>query len=261
MPIAPLHPVRRLTQEEFKDLSYAVMHHVFEIHNEFGRFFDEGIYKRELGCRYPGVELEFPIVASHGGFSTEYYLDALIGDGGVFEFKAAQRLAPRHRSQLYNYLLLLDLAHGKLVNVRPESVEHEFVNATLSPADRHSFQIVVDRWNRTLKGGELVMGALVELLHDWGTGLEIGMYEAALTHFLGGAEQVVRKVAVRGANRTLGYQPMRHAAEDVAFRLTAFKTENGDFEEHARRLLRHVDLRAILWVNICLERVTFTSVE
>ena len=46
--IIPAHPVRRLSQDEFGELSYAVMAHVFEIHNEFGRFFDERIYKREL---------------------------------------------------------------------------------------------------------------------------------------------------------------------------------------------------------------------
>ena len=51
---------------------------------------------------------------------------------------------------------------------------------------------------------------------------------------------------------------MRFAADDVAFKLTAFKADNEHFLEHVRRLLRHVDLRAILWININLERVTFT---
>jgi GxxExxY protein len=261
MPIVPLHPVRRLSQEEFKDLSYAVMGHVFEIHNEFGRFFNERIYKRELACRFPDVQLEFPIVASHRDFSTVYALDALIGAGGVFEFKAAQTLSPRHRGQLYNYLLLLDVAHGKLVNVRPESVEHEFVNATLRPADRHAFEVVSNRWNPSLAGSELVRTSVVELLHDWGAGLELGIYVAALTHFLGGQEKVQRDVPVRGANGILGHQSMRLAADDVAFRVTAFDPGNDGFEDHARRLLRHVDLRAILWVNISLQRVTFTSIE
>jgi hypothetical protein len=65
VPIIPLHPVRRISQGEFQELWYAVMGVVFEIHNEFGRFLRERIYKRELACRFPGVELEFPITAIH----------------------------------------------------------------------------------------------------------------------------------------------------------------------------------------------------
>lgn len=190
MPITPLHPVRRLSQGEFQELSYAVMGQVFEIHNEFGRFFDERIYKRELACRFPGVELEFPVAISHGTFSTTYYLDALIGNGGAFEFKAADVLTPRHRGQLLNYLLLLELAHGKLVNMRPESVEHEFVNATIRTADRYAFEVNADRWNQSLNGARRLRDCMVELLDDWGTGLRLEMHEAAVTHLLGGDDSV-----------------------------------------------------------------------
>ena len=102
---------------------------------------------------------------------------------------------------------------------------------------------------------------LVDLLRDWGSGLELSMYETALTHFLGGEEQVVRDVTVRGEAHILGQQPMHLAAGGIAFRLTAFESENDRFEEHARRLLRHVELRAILWVNIGLDRVMFTTIE
>ena len=145
MPIMPLYPVRRLTQDEFAELSYEVMRCVFDIHKEFGRFFDEKIYKRELASRFPRVEIEFPIAVTHRTFSTTYYLDALVADGGAFEFKAVEELAPRHRGQLYNYLLLLDLAHGKLVNLRLESVQHEFVNALLRADERRVFEVCTDR--------------------------------------------------------------------------------------------------------------------
>ncbi|HUG92175.1 MAG TPA: GxxExxY protein [Planctomycetaceae bacterium] len=261
MPITPGHPVRRLSQEEFGELSYQVMSHVFDIHNEFGRFFDERIYKRELAARCPGVELEFPVTLSHWTFRTTCYLDALVGGGGAFEFKAVERLTSVHQGKLYNYLLLLDLAHGKLVNLRGESVEHEFVNSTLRPEERYTFEIVADRWSASVKGGDELREAIVGLLDDWGTGLELGMYEAALVHFLGGEKQVVREVRVRGQRGVVGTQTMRLVADGVAFRLTAFESDGGRFEDHARRLLRHVDLRAILWVNIGLRRVTFTTIE
>ena len=47
---------------------------------------------------------------------------------------------------------------------------------------------------------------------------------------------------------------------DVAFRLTAFQADGGDFEQHMRRLLNHVDVRAILWINIAFDRITFKSI-
>jgi len=261
MPIKPLHPVTRLSQDEFGEISYTVMGHVFNIHSDLGRFFDERIYKRELASRMGGVELEFPITVSHGTYSAKYFLDALIANGAAFEFKTVEVLTPRHQGQLYNYLLLLDLAHGKLVNMRPESVTHEFINSTVRPAERHAFEVVADRWNCSIDCSEVVLQTMVALLRDWGAGLELGLYEAALTHFLGGEEQVLRKVNVRGESRSLGQQPMRLAADGVAFKLTAFNSEDNLFEQHARRLLQHVELRAILWINIALRSVTFITIE
>lgn len=237
------------------------MKQVFDIHNEFGRYFDERIYKRELAHRDARVALEFPIAASHGTFATTCFLDALAAGGGPFEFKCVESLNARHRGQLYNYLLLLDLAHGKLVNLRTETVDHEFVNATIRPRDRFAFRIVADRWNRAVDASDRVIECCTSLLQGWGVGLAIEMYETALIHFLGGAETVLRDVAVRRDGHELGTQPMRLASERVAFRITAFETQNDRFEDHARRLLRHVDLTAILWINISLQRVTFTTIE
>ena len=57
MPIHCPIAINRITQVEFKRLAHELMHHVFAIHNEFGRFFDEQIYKKELACRMNGVEL------------------------------------------------------------------------------------------------------------------------------------------------------------------------------------------------------------
>jgi GxxExxY protein len=261
MSITPQREVRRLSQDEFRELSYGVMGHVFEIHKEFGRFFDEQIYKRELARRLPSATLEFPVYVSYDCFATEYHLDVLVADGGAFEFKVVESLGPRHRGQLYNYLLLLDLAHGKLINVRGESVEHEFVNSTIRPADRKSFEVVTERWDCSFGRGAFVRDTLINLLRDWGTGLELGLYETALSYFLGGESQVVRDVNVRSGGALLGQQKMRLAEDDVAFRLTAFDSEQESFEIHARKLLKHVDLRAIFWVNIGLHRVTFTTIQ
>ena len=49
MPIHCPIATQRITQDEFKQIADEVMRHVFTIHNEFGRFFDEQIYTR-IAC-------------------------------------------------------------------------------------------------------------------------------------------------------------------------------------------------------------------
>ncbi len=129
MPITTRIPLRRLNQSEFGDIAYEVMRHVFAIHNELGRFFDEKIYKAEL----------------------------------------AQRMSD------------------------------------------------------------------------------------------GGSQQVEVDVPVAIDNHQLGQQRMRVIAPGVAFKITGLDHSLDDFETHARRLLEHVDLQAIAWVNINMKQVTFTT--
>jgi len=261
MPVTLRTPIRRLSQAEFGDLAYAVMGCVFEIHSDMGRFFDEKIYQRELAHRFPGVQLEVPIEVCHDSFLKTYFLDVLVAAGGLFEFKAVEVFTPRHRAQALHYLLLVELAHGKLVNLRNESVEHEFVNSTLTREDRVRFGTAAARWNDRLPGATQFREILTALLRDWGTGLDLQLYDEALTHFFGGEARVLTEVEVRTADHVLGHQKLRLAAPRVAFKLTALDEADPDFESHARRLLAHTDLEAILWANIGLKMVTFATIS
>jgi GxxExxY protein len=218
---------------------------IFAVREELGRFFDEKIYKRELALRFPGVQLEVPIEVSHRSFTKLYYLDVLVDDGAVFEFKTVEALTPRHEAQLLHYLLLAELPHGKLVNLRPETIEQRFVNATLRLKDRVRFEIEQGGRDAQVEGAARFQDVLVALLQDWGTGLELPLYDEALVHFLGGETAVMRDVDVR------------LAADGVAFRLTGLEKDLEAFEAHALRLLEHTSLEAILWANVGRRRVTF----
>jgi GxxExxY protein len=253
--------IRRVSQAEFGELAYSVMGCVFEIHQELGRFFHEKIYKRELAHRHPDVQLEVPIEVRYKSFSKTYLLAVLVAGGGLFEFKAVEAIVPRHRAQSLNYLLLAELSHGKLINVRPEQVEHEFVNTTLTREDRLRFQMASERWNDRTLGGSRFREVLTALLRDWGTGLELPLYEEVLTHLLGGEARVLTDVEVRMPDHTLGHQKMRLAAPRTAFTLTALGQPSPNFETHARRLLCHADLDAILWADLGLKCVTFTTIS
>lgn len=260
----PIHcPIvtNRISQDEFKLLASEVMGHVFQIHRDFGRFFDEVVYKKELADRMSGVVLELEINVSHDAFSKVYYADALVHHSGLFEFKAADSLHPRHRGQALNYLLLLDLAHAKVVNLRPEFVGHEFVNCPNRLADLRNPRVVDRHWHAHAPGASTVRDILKPLIADWGAGLEVSLYEEALTHFLGGEEQVLVPVPVMGSKGHLANQRMRLAAPNVAFKITALQDRLDDFEKQARRLLQYTTLEVIHWVNITqstLHYVTLT---
>lgn len=242
-------------------MTYEVMDHVFAIHRDMGRFFDERIYKRELARRLPGVRLEVPVEVTFQKFAKTYFLDVLVEEGGLFEFKTVEMLHPRHRTQLLHYLFLADLAHGKLVNMRASSVEHEFVNNVLRPEERRQFDIATARWNRSVPGAQRFEDILVPLLRDWGTALELSLYEEAVTFFLGGDSAVLTDVGIQSEGVSLGRQSFRLVAPGVAFKLTALEDYLDNFESHARRLLKFASLDAILWANLGRKTLSLQTLE
>lgn len=261
MPIIRTTEAIRISQEEFSCLAYELMDHVHDIHNEFGRFFDERVYKRELADRMGGIELELPVTAVHRTFRKTYQLDVLARKRGIFEFKASEAIVPRHRSQSYNYMLLFDLPHGKIINMRPERVGSEFVNCHLRLHELRNPEIVTADFDTTMNGAALFHDILIALASDWGVGLEINLYEEALIHFLEGEECTLLIVPVIGTKGHLHDQKMKHLASDVAFKITALPEDDNNFGIHAKRLLQHTTLKAIHWANMTRKRITFTTIR
>jgi GxxExxY protein len=263
MPITCEHPLTPLNREDFGRLTYAVYAEVLAIRQELGRFFDERIYKQALARRCPDVELEVPVTVSHGSFKKEYFLDALLAGGGLLEFKAAEAIVRRHIAQLLHYLMLAELRHGMLINVRPEHVSKRYVNNVLSHAERRQFTVHRLDWEPALGGAAGFETLLVDLLRDWGTSLDLSLYEEALTFFLGGEAQVVRPVTVVLNDAELGSQALRFAAPGTAFKLTTFDTDESQeqFLAHAQRLVGHTQVEGLLWANIARHAVTFRCIR
>jgi len=261
MPVSVHAETRRLTQEQFAEVAYEVMGHVFQIHSELGRFFREEIYHNEIARRCGGLA-RVPIEVWHGGFRKFYYPDLLVGQGAVFELKTVRNLNERHRGQLLQYLLLADLAHGKLVNIRSELVEHEFVNTMLTTSKRTSFTVDASGWDASEPGALEVQDTAVALLRDLGTGLGVGLYDEALTHLLGGENSVLQRVEVHRDGRPIGSQTARLVAPAIAFKTTAIPEHNLQrMEDHLRRFLNHTRLTTILWINVRPEIVTFKTLH
>ena len=256
MPIVVHAELRRPTREEFAAISYDVMHHLFAIHNEFGRFLREEIYKQELAVRRIGVQLEVPIDVSFGRFTKRYEMDVLADHSAVFELKTVEFLAPKHRAQLLNYLLLAELPHGKLVNMRPDIVEHEFVNTTLRLADRRQFSVMEQGSDDA--GPELrsAKDLFLALVNDWGTGLELPLYTEAMTELLGGRQQVIQEIELVSGTRVAGRQKVLLASPGTVFKITSVDERGRErFADHARRFIQHTRMDALLWINITLHEV------
>ena len=259
MPIKVGAITHRLRESEFGCIAYDVMRCVFDIHNDPGRFFDEKIYKRELGNRYPGTRLEVPIQVAFDSFRKLYFLDALINGSVPFEFKIAESLTDRHRSQLLHYLLLADLPHGKLVNMKTEQVQHEFVNTMMRPHYRKGFVVNDSNWREI--GDKSIREWFTAFLRDLGTCLEISLYEEALTYFLGGEKQVLKDIEVISASVSLGLQKFRLVVPGIAFKVTTLTDDLNLFEIHARRILNHTNLETFQWINVTRTEVLFQTIH
>jgi len=252
---------RRLTQKEFGALAYEVMDCVFAIHGDFGRFFDETIYKKELAARIKGVLLEVFVDVMHDTFVKRYFADVIVGDGGLFEFKAADSIHPKHRGQTIHYLLLFDLAHGKIINVRTEEVKHEFVNCHSRSGDLRRPSIIDDAWIPNTPGADAFRDTLTALLQDWGTGLDLTLYGEGLQHFFNKEQPLNLTVPVFGSSGHLADQRMRLITPESAFKLTSFSEPPDAFLVNTRKLLRHTPLKTIHWANLTQDNITFTTIQ
>lgn len=262
MPIEFSENFRVLEQEAFAEIAYEVMEQTFRIHNKLGRFFYEGVYQQEL-ARILGSRAiaEASILAKHSDFCKKYAVDLLVDQGAIFELKTVNHLTNAHRSQLLNYLMLTESGHGKLINSRPERVEHEFVNTTLTHAERTDFEINDSAWDPTVKQAAKIRRLVEMFLRDWGTGLDLQLYVDALVHFLGGEDRVENEIAIFSEGRYIGNQKVRLANENTAFKVTAFAESLESFESHALRFLKHTDLKHLLWINVTLRTVTMKTLH
>lgn len=255
-----------LEQQEFHALAAKLLGIAFDVHNEFGRFLDEKLYKTEIAARWGAAglgttEREVQINVSHQSFRKSYFMDLLFNNGLLLEAKAAETLAASHRMQGLNYMLLGGMKHALLINFRPERVEHEYLSTTLTPSERRRFAFVNKDWRVVNDESQQLRETLAALLEDWGAFLEIPLYREALTHFLGGAERVVGVVPVCSGERCIGEQPVHFLTRDTAFSLTALTRNQAAMEDHQRRFLKHTPLKHIQWINFNHHTIEFTTLS
>src|SRR5437868_15507337 len=103
MPIESATTICVFDQEEFHAVDKKLMGIIFDVHNEFGRFLDEVLYKREIAARWLhaglGIaECETRISVTHESFRKDYSMDLLFNRGLMLEAKVSDTIAPTHRT-------------------------------------------------------------------------------------------------------------------------------------------------------------------
>lgn len=232
MPIHCPVQIKPLAAAAFETLDYRVMGHAYASQNELGRLCDECAYQAELKARlladgFRSVFTETPVTVTHRDFTKKYYLDLIAGDA-LYEWKADAALVGEHETQLFNYMFLLGLPRGKLLNFRPLKVtpkvlcnplqlsnplscevvarrawgiHGEIIATSLTQAERHRFTAFAEHWNDLTPECGVLRQTMRDLLQDWGAFLDFALYQEALVHFLGGASNVERQVSLsRGGN-------------------------------------------------------------
>lgn len=228
MPIRTSVGIEVFDQEEYHKVDRRVTGFAFDIHNQFGRFLDEGLYQTELARRCKDVGFDV---------TTELQITAQFEDFSKYA---------THTGQTLNYLYLCGLNHATLINFRKAMVEHEFVSTGLTLANRLQFEISQRHWKPSTDACERMVQILSRVLREWGTHLDPLLYRDALIHFLGGKEQVARRVPVFSAGIPIGTKEMYLLADNIAFSVTASIHNLNSIWEHQKRFIKNTQLHSPL---------------
>ena len=221
------------------------------MHKDLGRFCDEKIYQNELAhrCRDIGfktVATEVPIQVSYKDFLKTYYMDLLVNSRVMYELKTVKVMTGEHRKQALNYLLLMGMHHGKLINMRSKSVQYSFISTRLTKEKRCKFIINDWEWDDLDEDSLWLRQMMASLLSEWGAFLDTNLFYAAINHFRGGEEKVINRVEVVKDSRILGTHRTHLLNSEVAFKISAVTKGGTFYEGHLQRFLSHTSLMFLL---------------
>lgn len=261
MPITCAVELRRFEYAEFQKLDYVVMRQAFACHNELGNLANEQVYQSDLAARLRAagleVERELPIRIVHRHWSKTLFLDFLVNAAAPYELKRQTALNRANAVQLLEYLYLLQLERGKLVNFGARSVQSEFINAAIPWGDRVRFDIDRGRY----VGPDMWVSLVSGLLQDVGMGLSLTLYREAIEELLGGEDVVQRMLPMRRGEQAIGNQRFLVLDQRSAFAVTALTKGERAFGEQLRRLLRFSPLECMQWVNLGRGKVQFVTID
>lgn len=119
-----------VTQKYITDLTYRINGACIEVHKILGSGLAEIVYhkalKEELKIRNIKFKSEFVIPVLYKGINLDcsFKCDFLIEDLIVLEIKAVTQILDLHKSQVLNYMNLLKVPKGILINFNVKNIYH-----------------------------------------------------------------------------------------------------------------------------------------
>jgi GxxExxY protein len=121
----------RNTRKQIDELSYQIIGAAIEVHKHIGPGMLESVYQTcleiELAERGLSYKQEFNIPIEYkkhhiqGQFRCDFFVEELI----VVELKAVSELLPVHEAQVINYMNLLKIPKGILINFNVTNLFHQ----------------------------------------------------------------------------------------------------------------------------------------
>ena len=241
------------------------MKFVFDIHNTMGRFWNEKIYKEKVQklCKKYVINVlcEVPIKVTFKDFYKYYFLDLLIENSAIYELKTVDSLSKKDEQQLINYLLLINLNHGKLVNFKTSSVESRFCSNRLSLNIRKNYCFDDRYWDDSLQSSKPLKQILKNLLNDWGAFLDYNLYKEAIIHFLGGKDKVIKNINVIDRDKIIGQQKFILINECTVLIFSGISKYYKNYACQISEMLKYTNLKYAQWINFNNNEIKLTTIK
>jgi GxxExxY protein len=126
------------SKKALDNLSYKIIGAAIEVHRHLGPGLLESVYQKCLAIEFANQEIIFrqelqvPLEYKGQRIDTEFRCDFLVEELIVVELKSVSELLPIHQAQVINYINLLKVPKGLLINFNVGNVFHQgqktFVN-------------------------------------------------------------------------------------------------------------------------------------
>jgi GxxExxY protein len=112
-----------------EEITGKILETSFEVINELGAGFLEGVYEKALAIalreKRLNIQTQVPLRVSFRGHCVgEYYADLLVENKVIVELKAVKTLTPEHQAQVINYLKATAVSVGLLINFGHPKLEY-----------------------------------------------------------------------------------------------------------------------------------------
>lgn len=147
------------------------------------------------------------------------------------------------------------------MNFRPASVEYNFVSTTLKSEHRYDYLIDSSEMSETTKKCKYLRPILSSMLCEWGAFLDINLYNEALIHFLGGADEIIRPVEIIFNRQVVGEQKMQLLNNNTVFHISSIQRAFKGYEKNIRNLIEHTRIKNIQWINFNQNKITIKTIK